>query len=41
MERASQIFYDYVSDYAPELISPQYDEFYEAAQESIKARTVP
>ena len=28
MEAASEAFYDLVMDYPPELLSPQYDEFY-------------
>jgi hypothetical protein len=39
MDRASQIFYEYVQNYAPELISPQYEEFYQQSQASISART--
>ena len=35
MQRASDIFYDYVVNYAPELISPQYNSFYEAASKSL------
>jgi len=31
MDRASEIFYEYVQNYATELISPQYDKFYQAA----------
>lgn len=31
MHRASEVFYDYVSNYAPELLSPQHTSFYEAA----------
>lgn len=31
MERASKIFYDYVSAYSPEMMSPQYQPFIEAA----------
>jgi hypothetical protein len=34
MQRASDIFYDYVVNYAPELISPQYNSFFEAASKS-------
>jgi hypothetical protein len=30
MQRASDVFYDYVVNYAPELMSPQYNDFYEA-----------
>ena len=39
MDRASRIFYEYVQNYAPELISPQYEDFYQSAQQSIAART--
>ena len=28
MERAARIFYEYVQSYAPELISPQYEDFF-------------
>lgn len=38
MERAAEIFYDYVQNYAPELVSPQYDEIYDAAQSTLKSR---
>lgn len=31
MEAAVEVFYDLVLDYHPEFLSPQYDEFYEAA----------
>jgi hypothetical protein len=31
MQRASDVFYDYVVNYAPELLSPQHNSFYEAA----------
>jgi len=31
MQRASDVFYDYVVNYAPELLSPQHNNFYEAA----------
>jgi len=40
MERAANIFYDYVKDYAPELMSPTYDKFQAAAQDSVNARTI-
>ena len=33
MERASQVFYDYVLNYSPEMVSPQYDQFYNASME--------
>ncbi|CDW84758.1 UNKNOWN [Stylonychia lemnae] len=36
MERAASVFYDYVINYAPEMLSPQHEAFYQAAQESIK-----
>jgi len=39
MERASRIFYEYVQNYAPELISPQYEDFFQSAQASVSART--
>ena len=39
MERASRIFYDYVQNYAPELVSPQYEDFFKSAQDSIAARS--
>lgn len=39
MDRASRIFYDYVQNYAPELISPQYEDFIKSAESSIDART--
>ena len=38
MQRASDIFYDYVLNYAPELISPQYNSFIEAASKSLPKR---
>lgn len=38
MERAAQIFYDYVQNYAPELVSPQYEGFYEASKETVEGR---
>lgn len=31
MDRAAQIFYEYVQNYIPELMSPQYEDFYGAA----------
>ena len=31
MDRATKIFYEYCQNYAPELMSPQYDQFIEAA----------
>jgi hypothetical protein len=31
MERASSVFYDMVNSYTPELLSPEYNKFYEAA----------
>lgn len=37
MERAAKIFYEYCQSYAPELISPQYDQFYEASRETISS----
>ena len=37
MERASKIFYDYCQSYAPEMMSPQYDQFYKAGQDSVAA----
>ena len=37
MERAANVFYDYVVNYTPEVISPQHEEFYNAAQDSIAA----
>lgn len=30
MQRASDVFYDYVQNYAPELLSPQHNSFFEA-----------
>jgi len=39
MERASKIFYEYVQSYAPELISPQYEDFFQASVESSNQRT--
>lgn len=33
MNRASDVFYDYVVNYAPELLSPQYASFFEAAKQ--------
>lgn len=37
MERAAKIFYEYCQSYAPELISPQYDQFYDAARDTVNA----
>jgi hypothetical protein len=34
MDRAASVFYDYVINYAPEVISPQYEDFYQAALKS-------
>ena len=31
MQRAADVFYDYVVNYAPELLSPQHQAFYEPA----------
>jgi hypothetical protein len=31
MGRAAEVFYEYVLNYSPELLSPQYDSFYSAA----------
>ena len=31
MQRASDVFYDYVVNYAPELLSPQHNNFYETS----------
>jgi len=36
MERAAQVFYDYVVNFAPELLSPQHNSFYEAAMRSLR-----
>ena len=41
MERASRIFYEYVSDFAPELLSQQYEDFAKAAHDSVDARQAP
>lgn len=38
MERASRIFYEYVQDFAPELLSKQYEDFSKAASDSVDAR---
>jgi hypothetical protein len=35
MNRAADVFYDYVLNYAPELLSPQHNKFYEAALKSL------
>lgn len=40
MNRAADVFYDYVLNYAPELISPQYSSFYEAAVNANKKGSV-
>jgi hypothetical protein len=37
MDRAAKIFYEYCQSYAPELISPQYDQFYDAAKSTVEA----
>jgi hypothetical protein len=42
MQRAADVFYDYVVNYAPELLSPQHNTFYETAvntDSTIKTRT--
>lgn len=42
MQRAADVFYDYVVNYAPELLSPQHSTFYETAvntDSTIKTRT--
>lgn len=39
MERAAEVFYDYVINYAPELLSPQHNSFYEAAVKSLPKKT--
>jgi hypothetical protein len=31
MQRAADVFYDYVVNYAPEVLSPQHNNFYQAA----------
>ena len=31
MSRAADVFYDYVLNYSPELLSPQHTNFYDAA----------
>lgn len=36
MERAADIFYDHTNTYNPDLMSPTYDQFYDAAVESKK-----
>ena len=41
MERASRIFYEYVQNFAPELISPQSEQFVEAARASVDERAPP
>jgi hypothetical protein len=41
MDRAAHVFYDYVINYAPEVISPQYDEFYKAATNSLNNEPKP
>jgi hypothetical protein len=35
MERAADVFYDYVVNFSPELLSPQHNRFYDAAIKSI------
>lgn len=42
MSRAADVFYEYVVNYAPELLSPQHNSFYETAintDNSIKTKT--
>lgn len=42
MQRAADVFYDYVVNYAPEILSPQHNSFYETAvntDTSIKTKT--
>jgi len=41
MNRAAQIFYEYCQDYAPELMSYEYEKFNQAANDSREARTAP
>jgi hypothetical protein len=37
MGRAAEVFYEYVLNYSPELLSPQYDSFYSAALKKTQA----
>ena len=41
MERASRIFYNHVQNYAPDFMSPQYEGFFKASEETVKARQPP
>jgi hypothetical protein len=36
MQRAADVFYDYVLNYAPELLSPQHTLFYNHAQKTLQ-----
>lgn len=38
MARAANVFYDYVLNYQPELISPQYDKMHFAAQMAMETK---
>jgi len=40
MSRAAEVFYDYVINYAPEMISPQHNSFYDAAVKLLPQNTV-
>lgn len=39
MQRAADVFYDYVVNYAPEMLSPQHNTFYETAVNSTNLKT--
>jgi hypothetical protein len=39
MQRAADVFYDYVVNYAPEMLSPQHNTFYETAVNSTSVKT--
>jgi hypothetical protein len=40
MERASNVFYDLVLNHNPELLSPQYNAFYEAVKSDEKNQMI-
>ena len=40
MDRAAQIFYDYAQNYAPELMSQQYDAFHQASKSAKEAGSI-
>lgn len=41
MRRAANVFYDYVLNYQPELLSPQHEQFYKTAKENETPKEKP